>query len=518
MLIPLLGVSFLGYIGGVIAYLSDEKEKVYVMLLWALFSFVLSIFNRNPTNKVITLFIFLLFYATGLLYSSVLRENTIKTTQSKLEFLFSNNAVIEGKLYGRIEHIWVPDNPNRKVGYFINNCKIIKQDNGIIYLHGSIFLDGYSLKEGITIGDTISIFKVALKPGRIYGYTNSQTLRSLCAYKSWPIRVDALEGGIIRLAKEGFFRHKIHLFLLKSMSRKGRAFLEGLVWGDVSGFNMYELSLFRVLGLTHLLAVSGMNMAGVLFISVLIVTAIYSFCVSIKIISYPRMLLILCFLLGGVYLILANFQVGLVRAFIMMMFSLLAGNLYPASVPMQGLFVAGWFLLIKNPASMLDHGFALSFLCSGLLVFALDFYGFIRTYLQSKVKHGIVNYFFSMFFVSLFVTFGLIPYLSYNFGEAPLTSSLFNVIFVPITELALFPIALTACLLIPINEFFAYPFVRLFDILSIQMIHIMEFFASQNWVMKSHEVLSLSFFELNLFYVLLAVFLFRLRRVLNTDA
>ena len=275
---------------------------------------------------------------------------------------------------------------------------------------------------------------------------------------------------------------------------------EGLLWGDTSMLSRLRLEQFRGTGLIHLLAVSGMNIGGVLLLSSLFVGVLARIPGVLGVVSSQTLFLALYAMIGIAYLLLADFPVGLTRAYMMGGMALLGFMSASESRAMQMLSVAFFVIVLGNPSVVSEVSFQLSFLSTCAVIVSAGLWRAIQRRARGVPTGGAKRYLLALAFTSLFVTLTLAPYLIYLFGEAPLGSSVLNLVFIPLTELVLFPLAAVACL----SSFVFPPMAALlawcFNVTAACSLSLMGCLYSLAWVQKSSLILNLSPVHLNLFY------------------
>lgn len=293
-----------------------------------------------------------------------------------------------------------------------------------------LFIEGVPFR--LAIGDRVhlSLSRLSINKGLIKGYNP-----------------DPKALVIVKPGLRGRVRNRVSPYV----QGDALGLFEGLLWGDTSLLSRIRYEQFKGMGLVHLLAVSGMNMGGVFFLSSLISTGLSRLPGVTKNFYSFRLTGFFYTLIGGGYLYLAGFPVGLIRAFLMGLFPMIGWALKGSLFSFMALFAAFLVLVFVDSQFLEDYSFRLSFLSACALLVAVSLWKMLGSvwpqYKGSFFCRGPLVYVASLTFVSVFITLTLAPYLVYAFGEAPLGASLLNVLFVPLTELLLFPLAFIACLL-----------------------------------------------------------------------
>lgn len=196
------------------------------------------------------------------------------------------------------------------------------------------------------------------------------------------------------------------------------ALLAGILYGD-RGLSQAANSAFRASGMTHLIAVSGSNIAIVvsLFVPVFLL------------LGYRRPWAIL---FSGIAILLFTLFVGasasVIRAAIMGWLAILARVFGRKASATRLLLVAGSLMAFVDPYALLyDAGFALSFLATwGLIAWARP----IADRLWFVPKAFSLS---EMISTTLAATFATFPYSSWAFGSLSLAGLLTNVFAIPLT-------------------------------------------------------------------------------------
>ena len=314
-----------------------------------------------------------------------------------------------------------------------------------------------------------------------------------------PMHVPALETQEVYVKYKGV-RKEMRERVQSRFKGDALGLYEGLLWGDTSSLSRLRLEQFRGTGLVHLLAVSGMNIVGVLLLSTMMTGALSRIPGVLRVMSSQKILLAAYGLIGIGYLLLAGFPSGLTRAYIMGGMSLVGFMSASELRAMQALFMAFLAIVLWNPSAVSEVSFQLSFLSTYAVIVSASLWRTIQKSILGLRVSGLGNYFLALGITSVFVTAMLAPYLVYLFGEAPLVSSVLNIWFIPLTEVVLFPLAVTACLFSfvfpPIGALLAW----FFNIAAACFMGLMGHFYSLAWVQKASLILNLSLVHLNLFY------------------
>ena len=225
-----------------------------------------------------------------------------------------------------------------------------------------------------------------------------------------------------------------------ALSSDAAALARGLLLGETTGLSDEISDAFRRTGLSHVLAISGMNLAILLAGVWFILRAL-----GLRpVIAYP---LVGAGVLGILWLV--GLPVSLVRAAIMFGFlalgSVLAdlGFILRRSIRLNhGLAAAALAILVARPDALFDVGFQLSFGATAAIVaWTVFFPAGARPATGHapwrRLKQRIVTYAADLIAVSLAAQAGTAPLLAWQFGMLYPLGLLANLIVVPLATLAL---------------------------------------------------------------------------------
>lgn len=181
--------------------------------------------------------------------------------------------------------------------------------------------------------------------------------------------------GLITMARERF------LASLSGVSEDAEALVAGLTIGERSLISEDLEVMMRDLSLTHLVAVSGANLAIVMGVVYLLAAAL----------SLPRNLrFAVALAVMAVYVLLVGPESSVIRAAVMATMVAIGLWLGKGSPPINALGLAVLILLAVDPALARDFGFALSVLATaGLLILAPVWYEALATHMPRWLAAGI---------------------------------------------------------------------------------------------------------------------------------
>ena len=212
-----------------------------------------------------------------------------------------------------------------------------------------------------------------------------------------------------------WFRERF-LLSLNGVGSDAAGLVAGLTIGERSLLSEEVEIQMKTLSLTHLVAVSGANLA-------IVVGAVYFLLAGL---GFRRNLRYLIALIAMVsYVLLVGPESSVIRAATMALFVMVGLWLGRGSTPLNSLSLAIIVLLAFDPALSKDIGFALSaFATAGLLILAEPMFGWLRRYLPDFLALGIA----ASFSAQLFTT----PVLLILQPSIPVYSVLANLIVEPV--------------------------------------------------------------------------------------
>lgn len=207
-------------------------------------------------------------------------------------------------------------------------------------------------------------------------------------------------------------------------------YMKGLVIGIQEELDPETFKQFSQLGLTHILAISGMHVA--VYVGVILFL--------LRRLRFTReTALTVTLLLVPVYVLLSGAGPSVVRAGIMSMIALLAARLGLLKDGMNILAAAALIMLVWNPYLLLSVSFQLSFLVTaGLMVY---------TPLAGPLFRGLPDWLGGALSVTLIAQLVSFPLTVYYFNQFSLLSFAANLLLVPFITFLVLPLGTLALLL-----------------------------------------------------------------------
>ena len=237
--------------------------------------------------------------------------------------------------------------------------------------------------------------------------------------------------------------YKLKVILLKRINKcvKSKGYIKTFLFADKNNIDEEIYDKYQKLGISHLLAVSGMHTS----LITLIIFKMLSFLKGNK-----KYLIVSIILL--IYLFLTNFTVSMIRScFQFILFWV--NKVFKLNIKNTNIVIFIFsILLIYNPYYIYNMGFIFSFLIS----FTLIKYSFLLND-DNKIK--------SLVLISIISFLVSIPILINNFYQINLFSIIFNIFYVPFVSYILFPINLIT-LIFPFLDNINYVFISIFENIS----------------------------------------------------
>lgn len=325
----------------------------------------------------------IIFIAIGIITANV-HERTFENRYEKLSKLNTFEGYIIDK-----------DNESYTVKNFNQNYKII------FYLYkGNDIIPGKYIKFSGSVREKPDFKKASLNSRWVDAYVT--------CYDS-TIQISNVRN---LLLLPSILKYKINTAIL-SISKTGGGFICGLVSGYTGDISIDDMSQFKELGLSHILAVSGFNL-GIVYFFLSIITG--------KMHAKWRYLTILlvCF----IYTAFAGFDPSISRAFIMVLISVIAKIIKRPYDVLNGISLTAFIMLIINSYNIFNIGFILSFAATyGIILLKDD----INDKLPSNIK-----VFRNELSVSLAAFIATLPVILWYMGVFSIFSILINIIISPV--------------------------------------------------------------------------------------
>ena len=285
--------------------------------------------------------------------------------------------------------------------------------------------------------------------------------------------------------------HEINTKISELLPERLAGFVSAVLIGDKTDFNSEDNDNFAAIGLSHVVAVSGMHLA---FLSGFLFFIFGKRKTSILII--PVLLL---------FTLVVGAPPSVVRALIMHSILILAPVLKGEADSVNSLSIALVFLLILNPYSIMDIGLQLSFLAAlGIIVLGGRINNRIQRPFKSKNKFikAIVRFFASAFSASIAAIIFTTPVIAWNFGTVSVIAPISNILLlwaVNVIFIASIFVVIFAFVYMPLAEVIVVPITYLAGYILDASGYIAEIPFSNVYIENIAHMVVLVFFYLALF-------------------
>ena len=303
---------------------------------------------------------------------------------------------------------------------------------GNYYFKEKADVDNFNLK----FGDYIEIKCTLIEP-------KDSTLFNGFSYKSYlkenNIYLIMKIENINKLRSNNKIRYHIKNFIINRIESipLSKKYLYAFIIGEEYYINSNIKKSYQIIGISHLLAVSGSNITFVIAI-------------FLKFINKFKYKYIIIFGYVFLYMFLTDFTASIIRSGVFFILVTL-NKIYKKNINIKDiLYLTLIFSLIYNPYLIYSVGYQFSFVISLYLIL-----------FQNLIKK-FDSYIGSSLIVTLIAFLSSLPIVLNNFYEINLLSILFNLIYVPFVSFILFPFSLITFIL-PIFDKFLYPLTLLLE-------------------------------------------------------
>ena len=209
---------------------------------------------------------------------------------------------------------------------------------------------------------------------------------------------------------------------------KSKDYIKTFILADNSSMEEDILKSYRSMGISHLLSFSGMHMSVFLLI-------------LNKILKNNKYKYIIIFTFMIFLLFITNYPASFLRCFIFLILRYINKQLKLKYNDIHVLIITFCILTLYNPYFIYNIGFMFSFIITFFILLSINL-------LKNK------NYYYRLIIISLISFLSSIPILIYNFYNINLITPLFNILFVPIISIVIFPLGLITFLLPNLDDIY----------------------------------------------------------------
>ena len=320
-------------------------------------------------------------------------------------------------------------NTNQVIGIVTNIKEKDKKVTITIKAKEKLLMTYYKNKLNINLnlGDKIKVIGELKEP-------KNQKTKNLFNYKKYLYRQNIFYT-ISPIKIEILSKNKNIYYYLKQkiINRFNKnAYLNTFIIGDKNYIDSNIKKSYQENGISHLFAISGMHIT-------LLVSIIDKILLRLKIKEYTRFKITIFIL--TIYLLLVGLSPSILRG-VLFYFLFKLNNLYYFYIKQVNLFIIIFSIsLLINPNYLYDVGFQYSYLISLSLIC-----------LSKELKSN--NYFISLLKVSIISFIVSIPITLYNFNQINIMSIFYNLIFVPLISIIIFPFTLIVFIIKPLEPIY----------------------------------------------------------------
>lgn len=308
-----------------------------------------------------------------------------------------------------------------------------------------IIYDSTGLYAGVEIGSQIKF-----KPSGFYKnelFTNdtpdaklfSENIKYTAIVNFENIEIIGLDKTLAETVKENVKEN-----LKLGLSNENVEIAYSCLFGDKELLSENQYSAYKLSGIAHLLAVSGLHVG-------IIVLVISKLLEIFKIKRWGKLCIIGVFLFFYTYI--CNFSISVIRASIMAIILMLSRILKQEYDTYNSISIAGIIIFIINPLCLFDISFVMSFSCA--IGIAMLYKPILKASIKLKINDSIAK----AFALSASTMVSLIIIMAFYFKTLNVISILANVILIPIFTLAFIPTFIVSMLslIIPTTTYLLYP-------------------------------------------------------------
>lgn len=310
--------------------------------------------------------------------------------------------------------------------YHSNKIKVYTSENSNFKIGNLLIVSG-----------KIEKFQKATNPGQFNEYEFNKIQRIDYKVKAENIKiVDGRYSWFYQTLYE--IKNKFIQVYEQILPPKDAGLISAMILGDTSGLDKDIKDLYRVNGISHILAISGLNVS-------LIGMSLFYLLRKLRIPGFIATLIsiFLIFSFG----VLTNFSVSTNRAVTMLIIFMCGGVVGRTYDLLSATSLSALIILIQSPMEIYNAGFLLSF--SAIIGMAL-LYPILQNMIWKRNKIA------EAFLLTLSIQIMTLPVLLYFFYEFPLYSVIINLIILPLSSLIVL-IALvagmTGFIFIPLGSF-----------------------------------------------------------------
>jgi competence protein ComEC len=299
-------------------------------------------------------------------------------------------------------------------------------------------------------------------------------------------------------------RRPIRDFLVRKLAEPKQGLYSALILGERQGIDPELRERFNITGLGHILAVSGLHIGLIAWLSFSLLRWLMSlsYRLTLWIDIRKAAAVMTCFPVIA-YACMAGFQVSTQRAMIMVLIFLFSIIIGREKETWSTLAFAAFMVLVIDPDAIFSISFQLSFVAViGILWFVPGIIKRIPDPFASSGRQNILSriylYVSGLIVVTLCAAVFLMPFTTFYFHRISLVTIPANLMTVPLLGLWILPLGLLSCLTLYVSPLLAEFMIELGSWGLAGMIRIIGFWSNLDWA--SFWAVTPNIFEIILFY------------------
>ncbi len=397
---------------------------VLALILGIIFTYYFQInilFTIVLLGLLISVFIYLIFFEKDIKFILFLLLFTLG-----IFLTLSNKTVLSEYLNRNADYVGIVDRvltTNTANGKYIIK---VEKANNIIIPKEKVILNVISKKD-LVLGNRVSFNGVAKLPmkntnPKLYNYRLnllSEKIYGTITIKDYQIKTLQNEKSFSYNIKAKFTEDVEKLFNTY-LNRENSQLITSIILGESSYLDEDSLTLYRELGIAHILAVSGLHIG--------IISGFLIFLFS-RLGLKRKLNIIISLSIIWTYGFLIGYPPSILRASIMFSILFYSQIIHEPYDSINILSIACFLLLVINPYYLFHIGFQLSFMATFSIVYFTPYIKAAFYPYNTKLTNTIA--------ALLAVNLGILPFQAYYFNRIGIFSILANMILIPIFSIAL---------------------------------------------------------------------------------
>ncbi len=451
-IIPLLIFLISGLVTG---YLVEIPGFVAIIL--SLASLTGLLFSLIKKRKV---FLFS-FIGLSLFFFGILNINLYlhpKATEKNIsQFIGTEKIAIEGVICKN------PEVSPHKIDLIVATKRIINGDT-YIPTNENILLSVRLKNRTFKYGDYIRV-KVRLRVPHSFNNPGGFDYKMFLLFKGIrfrgsinnPAHIVVIRENTGNILKASFeeYRSKLRSIILENSPSPESRILQALILGEKREIPVEIRESFNRTGISHVLAISGLHIGIIAFLSIIIIRWIIKtseyLLLRFNIIKVSSLFAIIP-IIG--YALIAGYSISTIRATIMILCFLIALLIGRERDLLNTLAFTAFLILAFSPVSLFDVSFQLSFIAvAAILIITPELNALLPKWKVNEISRTrkIVTQIVLFIFVSFSAALGTAPLIVYYFNRISTMTIISNLLIIPIIGFIVLPLGIIASFILPIS-------------------------------------------------------------------